>query len=62
MSDLCEVCEKAELTGGVFLARLRTSAEKQHVVEGPKLCDPCARRVMALLNAPNLKDHLPEVA
>lgn len=47
--DICHVCKKEEMTGSIFGVRLRTSKEKEHVIEGPMTCDECQRGLMVLI-------------
>ena len=59
--ELCEVCKKAEMTGAVFLIRLRTSKEREKASPGRNLCDGCANLVMAFLRTPNLLEKIRSV-
>lgn len=56
--EKCHLCKEQDITGAVFLVRLRTSTEKERVIPTVQLCDPCANLVARLFGSPEVLGKL----
>lgn len=60
-SELCSVCKLAEMTGAVFVVRLRTQTDRERVGGDTVCCDGCANLIINLLRQPDLLKRLKEL-
>lgn len=56
--EKCDICKKDEMTGAVFLIRLRTAKEKERNIPSVRTCDGCSNLVDQLLRSPGILEKL----